>query len=1066
MKNISIISTEIDHSSPGNAQNVTCNIKNPGIRPAPPTAMSAVARNIISCLLIGIIVITTNVSVFAAEGTGVIEGRVSNIVSGLGLENAQVKILPNGPVTETDPIGQFRLTRVPVGEVRVSVSFYGMQTWTSTLTVAADKPAQVNVELRRTGLGSYESDDGQVVVLEAFQVTADREMTAQAIALNEQRIAANSKSVVALDQYGNQGDDNIGEFLHFLPGVAVNVDGDVGPTEVSLRGFPSNFSNISIDGGSVATARSPTRTINLVEVPFLNASRVEVSKVPTPDMPAAGLGGTVNIIAKNGFELKKPAFNYRVTGITNSTNGLAKFNYPKGQTKEVSPHGMVPSVSLSFQGALTKRVAMTAALSNSWRFKPADDDDDTMDIEPTWDRVRNVQTAGTWHALPQLYVSYGGQLGFDFKITPRDIISIGGQVKFSTFDIARSNMIINYGTGSTGDATHTQGASTGTGSVTIGTGSGWYQRYNKQRQLNLKYAHRGDLWLIEMNADYSDAHYRVKTDANGYFYTVSSNITNLIIRGDDIPLHGIARKYTVTNRSGNPVDIFNGENYNINTVNKRFQDGLGKNTSLRLNASRKFHGSIPFTIKTGVAADRVALHRVLVTTPYNFRPNGSSVVADRNAGLFDVFDENFLSSAPPTIYGNEFREISNKKVYDLYLQNPSWFVMNETSAHQNRVTNSFEFKETISAAYVRADTRLFNNRLWLTGGVRFEQTDIKGKGPLNDITRQYKRNPDGSIMKDADNKPINVTTDAVELSKLRYVERGASSSSDYSDLYPSLNTSYRIGESVVFRLAYARTIGRPNVNYLIPGTTITDPDVTNPKITINNPGLKPWTANNYDLSLEVYDIKGGSGAISVFQKDVTNFFGVIQTPVNAALLEQQNLPNDGTYDGYVIETRNNVGDAKITGFEISYRQTFQFLPGFLKNFQIYGNMTKLNTKGDRAADFSGFIPRNISVGISYIRPRWFIKLNYIDQDVVRKALVAESTTELPNTYNYQPAYRRWTINAEYSICKQLKLFASVSDLTSRVNGNYRAAPDTPSYATYSRYQELGSYITFGVKGTF
>lgn len=1054
MKNIDNIQNNIGRLPCANAVN------------HPPSAMFTAARHIISCLLIMIIMIASSTGALAAENTGAIEGRVSNILSGVGLENAQVKILPDGPVTQTDQTGQFRLTRVPIGEVRLSVSFYGMQTWTRALTVAAGKPAQVEVELRRTGLGSYDADDGQVVVLEAFQVTADREMTAQAISLNEQRIAASSKSVVALDQYGNQGDDNIGEFLHFLPGVGVNVDGDVGPNEVSLRGFPSNFSNISLDGGSVATARSPSRTINLVDVPFLNASRVEVSKVPTPDMPASGLGGTINIIAKNGFELKRPAFNYRVTGITNSTNGLTKFNYPKGQTKEVSPHGMVPSVSLSFQGALTKRVAMTAALSNSWRFKPADDDSDTVDIEPTWDRVRNVQTAGTWHALPQLYVSYGGQLGFDFKITPRDIISIGGQLKINTFDIARSNMIVNYGAGATGDATHTQGADTAKGSVTIGTGAGWYQRYNKQRQINLKYAHRGDLWLIEMNADYSDAHYRVKTDANGYFYTVSSNLTSLIIRGDDIPLHGIARKYTVTNKSGNPVDIFNGENYTINTANKRFQDGFGKNTSLRLNASRKFHGSIPITIKTGFATDRTDRHRVLVTTPYNFRPNGSSAAADRKAGLFDVFDEKFLGSAPPTIYGNEFREISNKKVYELYLQNPTWFVMNETSAHQNRVTNSFEFKETISAAYLRADARLFGNRLWLTGGVRFEQTDIEGKGPLNDITAQYKRNPDGSIMYDSNDAPVLVTNDAVELSKLRYKERGASSSSDYSDFYPSLNTSYRIGDSVVLRLAYARTIGRPNVNYVIPGTTITDPDATTPKITINNPALRPWTANNYDLSIEVYDIKGGSGAISVFQKDVSNFFGVIQTPVTNALLEQQNLPTDGTYDGYVIETRNNVGDAKITGFEISYRQTFLFLPGFLKNFQVYGNMTKLNTKGDRAADFSGFIPRNISVGISYIRPRWFIKLNYIDQDVVKKTMVAESATELPGTYNYMPAYRRWTINAEYSICKQLKLFASVSDLTNRVNGNYRAAPGTPSYATYSRYQELGSYITFGVKGTF
>ena len=38
-------------------------------------------------------------------------------------------------------------------------------------------------------------------------------MSAQALAMNEQRHAPNLKNVVAIDEYGDRGDENIGEFL-------------------------------------------------------------------------------------------------------------------------------------------------------------------------------------------------------------------------------------------------------------------------------------------------------------------------------------------------------------------------------------------------------------------------------------------------------------------------------------------------------------------------------------------------------------------------------------------------------------------------------------------------------------------------------------------------------------------------------------------------------------------------------------------------------------------------------------------------------------------------------------
>jgi TonB-dependent receptor len=367
---------------------------------------------------------------------------------------------------------------------------------------------------------------------------------------------------------------------------------------------------------------------------------------------------------------------------------------------------------------------------------------------------------------------------------------------------------------------------------------------------------------------------------------------------------------------------------------------------------------------------------------------------------------------------------------------------------------------------VRGDARFWQDRITVVGGVRLEETDIEGTGPLDDINAQYQRNPDGSFVRNAAGARVLVTNDALALRQLRYKERGASTQSKYHDYYPSINTSYRVSDHFVARAAYARTIGRPNVNFLIPGTTISDPDVTTPTITVNNPALRPWTADNYDLTFEVYDIKRGSGAVGFFQKDVRDFFGAVQTPVTDDLLDQQGLPTDGTYDGYQFRTMENAGKARVRGVELSYRQQLFFLPGLLKSFQLNANVTKLRLNGGRLADFSGFVPLSFSTGLNFIRPRYLVKFTYVYQDGFATSAVAASATELPGTFNYQNKYKRYGVEAEYSLHKHCTLFLGATDLGRRSWVTLRYAPETPDYARYTRRQSNGYYIVTGLKGRF
>lgn len=272
----------------------------------------------------------------------------------------------------------------------------------------------------------------------------------------------------------------------------------------------------------------------------------------------------------------------------------------------------------------------------------------------------------------------------------------------------------------------------------------------------------------------------------------------------------------------------------------------------------------------------------------------------------------------------------------------------------------------------------------------------------------------------------------------------------------------------MLRAGYAHTLGRPNLNFIIPGTTTTDSTVALPTITVNNTGLLPWTANSYDLTVESYNFKDGFGSVGVFQKNIKNFFGSVTTPATPELLDQYGLPTDGTYQNYQIATQKNAGDAKVTGFEFAYRQSLTFLPKWAQGFQVFVNLTKLRLEGSTTSDFTGFTPSKIAGGVNLIRSRYFIKLTYSYQGETRRAAAVASVGEgiPPNTFNYQGEITRWSLNAQYSLGKRCSLYTSISDLGGFINTARRYAPDTPEYAKGARYQKAGYYTIIGVKGTF
>ncbi|PTX99070.1 TonB-dependent receptor [Opitutus sp. ER46] len=1035
---------------------------------SPLTSFSRLARAVRRILYFLLLPVLGFAASTPSAQTGAVEGRVFNATSATALVNARVALGGTNREAITDETGSFRFTNVPAGENHLTVTYVGMAPQSIVVQVPPGGTVQREIELARAGTAKAYGADGETVKLDTFTVVVDREMSAQAISMNEQRNSANIKNVVAIDEFGDRGTENIGEFLLFLPGVSIETSGSEA-SSISLRGFPGNNTGLTIDGGSVATSfNGDTRSLDLREIPMSNISRVEVTKVPTPDMPASGLGGSVNLISRSGFETKKRRFGFNVYTMFHNRDGITFKPGVRAHTGATSPTWVQPSFDFNYRQPLSRNFAITLGGGRTWRHKPMEHGDVTDEVA-VWDIVRMYQRQSQWNSLAQVFQTLSGQMGFDWRLSPRDLLSASFQYRKYDLFITRNVLAFDYGTGATGGENYTQGAANGVGKVTMNGSGGNVDVLTETKHYTLKYKHRGDTWRADVSGSFSTSASDKPDNELGFFNNIPAELSNVVLRGEGIPGSGgiIPMSYSATDRAGKPVDIYDGGNYALTWGSTNQSDWNVHTMSARADLGRDFNGRVPFTLKLGSALDRTNRDGRGYYRRWNFRPNGKTDVASRLARNFDVFDEEY-NAASPDMYGKQVRWISQVKMYDLFRAHPDWFVLDPAQVHQDQVTSSREFTETVSAGYIRADLRLLNNRLWLVGGARYEHTAIEGSGPLNDINAQYKRNPDGSFVRDAAGKRVLITTDPLALRQLRYVERGARAKRNYDGVYPSFNASYNLTENLVLRAAYAQTIGRPNTSFIIPGLTISEPDVANPRITVNNPALKPWTADSYDLSLESYQIKDGFGSVGVFRKDIKNFFGVVITPATPELLEQYGLENDPTLLDYDISTRENVGDAKVQGVEFSYRQSLAFLPRWARGLQVFVNATKLEITGSNTADFTGFNPETFAGGISLVRERFFIKgtISYLGD--TRRALVAVSAADgIPaDTYTYQGKRTRIGINGQYSLNKRYSVYVSVSDLGGFVQNLERYAPNTPKYARGNRLQELGFYYTFGIRGSF
>ena len=982
------------------------------------------------------------------EARGGITGRVLNSDSGSYLNNARVRVSGTNIETFTNEFGEFRLSDLPAGNVSLDVFYTGFPVKTVTVVVAGGAVAEQNISVA----GLENLDDG-VVQLEEFLVQSKRETNAQALALNEQRFSANLKNVVSTDAFGDVGQGNIGEFLKHVPGVTVEYSNNV-VSGVQVRGFNSNFTNVTLDGGAIASAAGTgtanhTRQFGLEQASINNISRIEVVKLPTPENAANSMGGSVNMVSKNAFEKVRPELLFSTYFSMNSYD--TQLEETAGPEDEKS-WKVRPSFDLSYTLPINKKLGVVLTASSANQF--------SRNYAATPSRAYLTSGLSASRVLDGVFTSQAGVtdtpslsdrnsagVRIDWKPAEGQSLSLTGQANAYSGFSGRRGFTLNTGANNSKDnlgaynnlpVDYAEGYTYGVaGKGTVSQSTGYQDKNGLTHAVGLRYQFARGSWQADANATLSRSTNKTRDTDKGFFNTVSTRMNN--VKVDIANMHngeGAAGAYAVYDSNGNAVDITKLANYRVTAVGAERNDAEDTVKDFRVNVRRDLD-FLPFNLALKAGGSVNMLRREIDYTSSAWTYVGPDDTADNTDNAAGNYvDSEYSVNAPGYTYP-AIEWISPWKMYQTFLEHPEYFTRSAGQIGdtlKNQALRSPILEETVTAGYVMGDLKLFQNRLRLLGGVRYELTEDEGLG--------YKQTASNVFLK-----------------------RGFANSRDYDGFYPSAHGTYNITENLLLRAAFAKTMGRPAISDIVPNLYVaadTSANATYPGyVTASNSTLVPWSAKNYDISLEYYLPFNGVASVGVFRKDVRDFFVTFGRDVDAALAAELGLGEETI--GYRMTSRANGGDARIEGIELGYSQSLEVLGNWAKPFSVFSNFTALDIDGRNQGNFTSFVPKTANLGgsVSYKRLFFLAKGNWRG----RQMRETKNSTFL-GAAEYVREITTIDLNLDFRITKHFALFTTVRNVTNEPQQMELDGPNMPGWATLTQDTRSGAQYTLGVKGNF
>lgn len=271
----------------------------------------------------------------------------------------------------------------------------------------------------------------------------------------------------------------------------------------------------------------------------------------------------------------------------------------------------------------------------------------------------------------------------------------------------------------------------------------------------------------------------------------------------------------------------------------------------------------------------------------------------------------------------------------------------------------------------------------------------------------------------------------------------------YSDFFPSLNLSYNINDANQFRLAYGRTINRPEFRELSPSVYYDFELASNVQ---GNHDLKAALIDNIDLRYEFYPSASELISLSLFYKRFSN-------PI-----EWTYTVNGGTNLTY---SYTNAKAANNVGVELELKKNLDFigLPNFSVNFNgawIDSRVSFASGSKEKSRAMQGQSPYLINTGLFYSNPDWQFNAGVLYNRIGKRivgvgrsvgTVGGDNSSDIPNSYemprnsldftlskgfkNFEIKLYAKDILAEKVVFKQIDESSSVKNKMEEITKSYR-----------------------------
>lgn len=924
------------------------------------------------------------VAASAAVAGEVIYGRVTN-ASGAPLPGAEVLVRGASQRAVTNTQGEFTLSTNP-GQVVLDVRYLGLPSASQPVVTTAGQAANVTIILG----GASATDVADVVVTGVITDGVAR-------SLNQQKNADGTVNILSADAIGRYPDPNVAESLQRVQGIAIQRDQGEG-RYINVRGAPSSFTAVSVDGVAIPAVSPSTRAVDLDTLPSDIVSTVEVSKTLTPAQDADSIAGAVDIRTRSPFDKRRLAISGYAGGSYNDYGG--------SDTRAGATVSNIFGPNQTFGALLSLSYSETNRrpdnVENAWNYDEATNRyyiDETLFKDYETKRTRKALTGAVeWRP------------GDDLRAWVR-----GSYAEFED-DEYRDTLRFAYT-----DNTSTPQAGATDHSATF-TGGRIYKALRHRTQNNQittlntgveRTFSNGAVWDATLSWAKSEQTYPHR-DELVYRSTTAQTLS-----------------YDTTNHYAPTYSPFASDAY-LNPANYAFRENTFRsNTTEQEDLAFKTNFELP----TVIAGREVTLKfgakystRDVTADEERFRDRTNT--APVNPGALAPL----VSNRPSQNYGyNLGFKLDHGLVSDYLNGIRATSTAGSTRRMPQSVTADYTVTEDILSGYGQARFDIGATNVLI--GLRVEKTDLDG----------------ASTKAEASTAPGNVQG---------FLLTPVSVSRDQTDFFPNLTLRHNFNENLIGRFALTRAISRPDYTDIVPRLLETSESVTengNPRVVTTvsrgNPDLKATLSNNIDLGLEYYLRPLGVISANAFYKDLSDYRFTLVTA---------GVPYQAAPSGFAQVTEAQNADGHLTGIELNWQQTFDFLPSWASGFGVFANLTLTDAEIKTSASYAGrnkfILPGQsdtiYNAALFYERYGLSARLSYTHRSEFLEAIDATR----PGLDLFVEGRGQLDFTASYDFGNGVELFGEAKNLTDSAGVLYYGAQER----TYE-YEKFGYNLFVGLR---